>query len=318
MEYLLLVLGFIFLIKGADLFVEGASSIASKIGVSQMLIGLTIVSFGTSAPEAAVSIGASLNGSNGIALGNILGSNIFNSLFVLGASSMIMSMKVQKDTIKKEIPFVFLANVVLLILMLDKMLTGRSENVLDRGDGLILLSFFAIFLYYLVQMAIKNRKMGEIEENKEELLPTGKSIIFIIVGIIGIFFGGEWVVSSSSKVASTFGLSDELIGLTIVAIGTSLPELVTSVVAAKKGKNDIAVGNVVGSNIFNVLAILGTSVVIHPIKVSAFSIYDTIIVTVVTGILFLYLFFDGKISRKEGVSLTIFYLIYMGYIIMRG
>lgn len=318
MEYLILVLGFIFLIKGADLFVEGASSVASKLGISQMLIGLTIVSFGTSAPEAAVSIGASLKGSNGIALGNILGSNIFNALLVLGASAIIMNMKVQKDTIKKEIPFVFLTNIVLLVLMTDKIITGRTENILDRGDGLVLLSFFIIFLYYLVQMALKNREMGEIEENKEELLPTSKSIIFIIIGIAGIFFGGEWVVNSSSKIASTFGLSDELIGLTIVAVGTSLPELVTSVVAAKKGKNDIAIGNVVGSNIFNVLAILGTSVVIHPIKVSTFSIYDTLIITIVTIILFLYLFFDGKISRKEGISLTIFYLIYMGYIIMRG
>lgn len=318
MEYLILVLGFIFLIKGADLFVEGASSVASKLGISQMLIGLTIVSFGTSAPEAAVSIGASLKGANGIALGNILGSNIFNALLVLGSSAIIMNMKVQKDTIKKEIPFVFLTNIVLLVLMTDKLMTGRTENLLDRGDGLVLLSFFVIFLYYLVQMALKNREMGEIEENKEELLPTGKSIIFIIIGIAGIFFGGEWVVNSSSKIASTFGLSDELIGLTIVAVGTSLPELVTSVVAAKKGKNDIAIGNVVGSNIFNVLAILGTSVVIHPIKVSTFSIYDTLIITIVTIVLFLYLFFDGKISRKEGISLTIFYLVYMGYIIMRG
>ncbi|SHJ94273.1 cation:H+ antiporter [Tepidibacter formicigenes DSM 15518] len=315
MDYLVLIAGFIFLIKGADFFVDGSSSIAKKFRVPPILIGLTIVAFGTSAPEAAVSINAALKGSNEIALGNVIGSNLFNFLLVIGISSVINPMKVQKGTILKEFPFTILTSLVLFILCADIPLQGASVDILSRADGLILLSLFLIFLYYLVEMAILSK-----EDYKEEVkdISLGKSIIISIVGIIGIMFGSEWVVNASSSIAIRFGMSQNLVGLTIVAVGTSLPELVTSIVAAFKNESDIAMGNVIGSNMFNLLFVLGISSVIRPIPINSIIFVDMIYLLIVTIITYLFAITKRTVYRGEGMFLSLSYVVYMAFIIMRN
>jgi len=315
MDYLVLIIGFIFLIKGAGFFVDGSSSIAKKFKVPPILIGLTIVAFGTSAPESAVSINAALKGSNEIALGNVIGSNLFNFLLVIGISSVINPMKVKKGTILKEFPFTVLSSLVLFILCADIALQGAGINILSRADGLILLSLFSIFLYYLVEMAILSREDYN-EETKD--ISLGKSIIISLGGVLGIILGSEWVVSASSSIALKLGMSQNLVGLTIVAVGTSLPELVTSITAAFKNESDIAMGNVIGSNIFNLLFILGISSAIRPIPINSIIFVDMIYLLIVTIITYTFAITKRAVYRGEGILLSLSYIVYMVFIIIRN
>ena len=317
MSYVLLVIGFIILIKGADFFVDGASSIAKIAKMPTLLIGLTIVAFGTSAPEAAVSINAALKGSNDIAIGNIIGSNIFNLLVAVGLSAMNRPIKVQKTTIIKEYPLSIYSVALLIILSLDNLFAGNDANLLTRGDGLILLLGFGVFMFYLIEMAVLSK---EADDEVEEIvkLPLSKSIIFSILGLVGIVFGGDMVVKSATDIALHVGMSETLVGLTIVAVGTSLPELVTSVTAARKGESDIAIGNIIGSGLFNIFFVLGVSATIHPIAVSSKLIFDFIILAIVTVISHLFAYSKKEVDKKEGFALTAMYIAYMVYIIIRN
>ncbi|MGL5693197.1 MAG: calcium/sodium antiporter, partial [Peptostreptococcaceae bacterium] len=297
MVYILLIIGFIFLIKGADGFVSGASSIAKRFNIPSLIIGLTIVAFGTSAPEAAVSITAALSGQNDMAIANVVGSNIFNLTFVVGATAFINPVKVQRSTIIKEFPFVLLASVVLAILAHDTRFQGYNENLLTRADGLILLALFAIFMYYLIEMAFTSKDKSE---DNVEVMNLGKSILYSILGVLGIIIGGDMVVDSASKIAITFGMSENLVGLTIVSIGTSLPELVTSIVAAKKGESDIAIGNAVGSNLFNILFVLGISSFISNIRVHSVVFTDMLVMLLVSMITYTFAISKKSIKKGEG------------------
>lgn len=316
MSYILLLLGFVLLIKGADYFVEGASSIAKKFRIPTLIIGLTIVAFGTSAPEAAVSIASAIKGQNEIALGNVIGSNIFNLLFVVGMAAVICPLQVKKSMIIKEFPFAILSCLVLVILVQDQLFGTSTMVVLNRGDGLILLLFFCIFMYYLIGVAISAR--SEAVEEEIAVMPLGRSSLFTLGGIIGIVVGGDIVVDSASEIALAWGMSQNLVGLTIVAVGTSLPELVTSIVAARKGETDITLGNVIGSNLFNVFFILGISSCIHPIAVNPNIIVDSLFLLAVTLVTYFFAITKKTINKIEGGCLVAVYIIYMIFIIIRN
>lgn len=303
--YFLLVLGFIFLIKGADLFVDGSSSIAKHMKIPSVIVGLTIVAMGTSAPEASVSITAAIAGNSDISLGNIVGSNIFNFLVVIGVSAIIFPVVSHKDIINRDLWWNLGITGVLLILMLD--------NKIGRIDGAILLIGMATYLFFVIRNALKNRTT----EDTEKLLSVPKSIIFMIIGLAAIICGGNFVVENASIIAASLGLSETLIGLTIVAIGTSLPELVTSVTAAKKQETGIALGNAVGSNIFNILFILGASSVLTPINVASELFIDTIILIAVSILLFIFARTKKITSRPEGIVCVLLYVAYTAYIIIR-
>ncbi|MHC1750004.1 MAG: calcium/sodium antiporter [Cellulosilyticaceae bacterium] len=317
MKYLLIAIGFLLLIKGADFFVEGASSIAKMLRIPSLIIGLTIVAFGTSAPEAAVSITSALQGQNDIAIGNIVGSNIFNLLFVAGVAAFISPLKVKTSIIAKEFPFMILSSVVLLVLSQDVNFQGATSNSLTRADGIMLLVLFGIFMYYLIELALNARK-NELSEEDVKVLSTSKSIMYSIGGIIGIVIGGKLVVDAASSIAITWGMSENLVGLTIVAVGTSLPELVTSIVAARKGQSDIALGNVIGSNIFNVFFILGISALIHPISVNGLVLVDMLFMLIVTVVAYVFAITKKKVNKVEGTILSVTYILYMIFIIMRN
>ena len=315
MSFILLIIGFFFLIKGADLFVEGAASIAKKFNVPSMVIGLTIVAMGTSAPEAAVSITSSLAGQNDMSVANVIGSNFFNILVVLGVSSIIATLPVEKNTIKKDTPFLLLVSGLLLLFGLDLRI-GRIE-------GLILLAFFAYFLVNTVKTA-KNSSSdtkeeaaitAEAEEVVEFSLP--KTILLSLIGIAGIVLGGDMVVDSATKIATSFGMSANLVGLTIVAVGTSLPEFVTSIVAIKKGETEIAIGNVIGSNLFNILLVLGLATTIKPIVISMFALFDIVFMVIITLILYFFMKKNNKLVKSQGFILLALYIAYMAYTIMR-
>ncbi|MRH41560.1 calcium/sodium antiporter [Aquibacillus halophilus] len=318
MTYLLLLIGFALLIKGADYFVDGSSKIAQTLRVSPMLIGLTIVAFGTSAPEASVSFIAAFEGNSNVAIGNVVGSNIFNSTFILGVTAIVFPLAVQSDTIRKEIPFALLAAVALLLLISDIQLQYSEINLITRTEGILLLLFFAVFLYYVFEMARNNR--NQIEENPSVTLNTSwtKNLIFSIGGLVGIVFGGSLVVENSIQIALSLGMSETLVGLTIVAVGTSLPELVTSITAAIKKQTEIAIGNIVGSNIFNVFFILGASATIHPLAVDPKIFLDMWLMIFVTILLLILSRTHYKISKIEGTILAIIYIIYVTFIIFRN
>jgi cation:H+ antiporter len=309
MEFVLpilgLIIGFLLLIKGADFFVDGASSVAAKLKVPSLIIGLTVVSIGTSLPEAAVSISASLQGSNGISLGNVIGSNIFNLLMVVGVSSIILPIVTDRAILKRDMPVNIGITAVLLVMLLD----GK----LGRLDAAILLLMLVVYLFILIRSALKNREEGE----ETKVLTWFKSILFIVLGAAAIIGGGQLVVESAKKIASSLGMSDTLIGLTVVALGTSLPELVTSIVAAKKGDSGIAMGNVVGSCIFNILFILGMAGVISPMSADPAFFIDTAILIGVCLIMLLFAFTKRKTDRLEGASCVLIYAAYTAYIIMR-
>ena len=317
----LFVLGFILLIKGADYLVNGSASIAKRFHISNIVIGLTIVAFGTSAPELIVNIIASLNGNAGLAIGNILGSNISNILLILGISAIIYPLKVHKNTIWKEIPFCLLSAIVLFVMVNDRLIDESVFSALTRIDGFILLCFFSIFLYYTILISKTDTSDLEEEEGeqvKEYSMPL--SFTYVAIGLIALFFGGQWIVEGAIVYAKVLGLSDALIGLTVVAIGTSLPELATSVVAASKKQTDIAIGNVVGSNIFNIFWILGISSLINPIPFTEIINYDIGMVILSTVLLFLFLFIGRKrhLERWQGGAFVLLYVVYTIYLIYRG
>lgn len=295
----LLVIGFVCLVKGADWFVEGASGIALKFGIPQLIIGLTIVAMGTSAPEAAVSISAAAKGSAAITIGNIVGSNIMNVLVILGISSVIVPLKVAKSTVKVEMPFVIAITVMLLLLGLDGTITFT--------DGIIILVVFAVYLGYLFWMAKKG--MGEECDDIKEC-SIGKAIAFTIVGMALIVIGSNVAVDAATALATIFGLSERFIGLTVVALGTSLPELFTSVTAARKGNDDIAIGNIVGSNIFNILFVVGLSSVIIPVPFAASFRFDFVIATAAVVFLWICCLKDQKLKRPAGACMLLGYVAY--------
>ena len=315
LSVLKLVIGFILLVKGADLFVDGSSSVAKKFGIPSVVIGLTIVAFGTSAPELAVSMSAALKGSNDIAIGNVVGSNIFNTLVVLGASAALTPIAVEKGIIKKDYPLSIFAAVLLAVLSLD-ILFGADAMVISRVDGIILLVCFAFFLYSTIKSALSGKT--EVEEEEIKNIPIWKSLVFIGIGLVGIVWGGDLSVDGAKEIARFFGLSEALIGLTIVAFGTSLPELVTSVIAAKKGESDIAVGNVVGSNIFNIFLIIGASATILPMNVSASYVFDMAVLVATMVIPFIVIAKTKKVSRANGLIMIAAYVAYTVYLIIRA
>lgn len=316
LTYFLFVLGFVLLIKGADWLVGGASSIASKLKISNIVIGLTIVAFGTSAPELIVNIMASLRGSSDIAIGNVVGSNIANILFILGISAIIFPLAVKHGTVFKEIPLSLLAVLALWLMANDILIDGATSNLLSRIDGCIFLLFFIIFLYYTFGISKVQGQEGEkVREYK-----TAWSILLVIVGIAALTLGGNWIVEGAILIARQLGISEALIGLTIVAVGTSLPELATSAVAAYRKNADIAIGNVVGSNIFNIFWILGVSALIQPINFSAAMNFDIYFLVFTTALLFAVMFIGKKhlLERWQGGIFVLCYVAYVVYLVVRG
>ena len=317
----MLIGGFVLLIKGADWFVEGASSVAKLLKVPSIIIGLTVVAFGTSLPEASVSISSAIAGMNSLAVSNVVGSNIFNALVVLGASALIVPVCVQPDSVRKEIPFSILCTAVLLAALLLGMNVGAAETTytIGRIGGLVLLAVFAFYMYWQVSAALKSRKAGEIDEGEDEVkvLSPLKSLIFIVVGVACIILGGNFVVDGASAIAIKFGMSETLVGMTIVALGTSLPELVTSMIAAKKGESDLALGNAIGSNIFNIVFVLGFSSFISPITVDILAVIDTIAVIGVSALVLVFSATGKKISRAEGAAMVAAYAGYFVYMFVR-
>jgi len=316
-NYLLLIVGFALLIKGADWLVDGASSIAKKLNISAIVIGLTVVAFGTSAPELVVNILASAKGTTDLAIGNILGSNIANILLILGISAAIFPLTIKKNTVYKEIPLTILAVLILGFMVNDQFLDHTKASVLSRGDGFILTVFFALFLYYTYSIS-KNKSEDESKSIKE--YKTGLSWLMLIGGIIGLTLGGKWIVDSAVSIANSLGASEALIGLTIVAVGTSLPELATSGVAAYKKHTDIAVGNIVGSNIFNIFWVLGLSAIIKPLPFSPALNFDILVVGVASVMLLLSLYIGRRhvLQRREAVLFLLLYIAYIVFLIYRG
>lgn len=311
----LLIIGFIILVKGADVFVDAASSLAENFHLSKMLIALTIVAFGTSAPEFAVSLKAIMSGSGDIVLGNVIGSNILNILLILGVASVIHPLTVKNATIKKELPITILITTLFVVLVNDITLARATENILSRADGITILLFFLVFIYYL--FSIMRNKKDPQEEQKPPKYNILLSILFTIIGIASLIMGSNMVVDSSSEIAKLLGVSERFIALTIIALGTSLPELVTSVVATKKGEYDIAIGNVVGSNIFNIGIVLGIPVLIFGnINHISFNTMDLFVMLLADLLLFLFSLKSKKINRLEGFIFLLLFLIYYGNLIL--
>lgn len=305
MQVVLLALGFAMLVKGADWFVDGAAGIAEKFGIPQLVIGLTIVAMGTSAPEAAVSINAALKGNAAITIGNVVGSNILNILIILGITSVIVTVAVAKSTVKIEIPYMLLITLLLLCL-------GYTGQRITFLEGIVLWAAFLLYLAYLFQMAKKNKE--EVEE-KEKEQSVWKLLVFTVVGLFLIVLGSDVTVNAATAIAKFMGMSERFIGLTIVALGTSLPELFTSVSAAIKGKADIAIGNIVGSNIFNILFVVGTTALITPVIFEPAFLIDTAIAIAAGFLLWLCVFKDKKLNRAGGVIMLIGYAAYFVYLL---
>lgn len=304
-EMLLLIVGFVMLVKGADWFVEGVAGIAEKFGIPQLVIGLTIVAMGTSAPEAAVSITSAIKGNAGITIGNIVGSNILNILIILGLTAVITNVAVQKSTIRYEIPFMLIITLVLLV-------QGMTGNEISLVEGIILWALFLVYMIYLFRMA-KNQKEDVANEKSQ---PVWKLLLMGIVGAVLVVWGADVTVNAASAIAKMFGMSDRLIGLTIVALGTSLPELVTSVTAARKGKADIAIGNIVGSNIFNILFVVGTTAIVTPVIFEANFVIDTLVALAAGVILWLGVFKNKELRRPAGIVMLLAYAGYFVYLII--
>ena len=315
---IILVIGFVLLIKGADFFVEGSSSVAKKFNVPSLIIGMTIVAMGTSLPELAVSVTASMVGNNTLAVSNVAGSNIFNLMVVCGACALFTPLTIEKNTLLKEFPFSIICAGLLVVL-------GFLGMSLGRVDGIIFLVIFIVYLLWMIRSAKQARNAEDkLEEAEEEfieeeikILPMWKCLLFIVGGMIAIKFGGDFVVDGASAIAAGFGLSQTLIGLTIVALGTSLPELVTSIVAARKDEVDMALGNVIGSNIFNILLILGVAAAISPITFLTENIIDIVILIVMSLVVWIFAWTSKEINRKEGIMMLLMYAAYMVYICIR-
>ena len=318
MSFILPIIGFILLIGGADLLVKGASSMARRLRVSDLVIGLTVVAFGTSAPELFVNIISSIKGNTDIAVGNVLGSNISNILLILGICSIIYPLSVSKGPVWKEIPLSLLAAFLLGILANDRLIDGQASSAITKIDGLVFLSFFTIFLYYSFSIA---RQIAGMEEHVPSIVyGTMKSVLWVLLGFIGLSLGGKWIVDGAVHIASRFGMSQSLVGLTIVAVGTSLPELATSAVAAHKKNVEIAVGNVVGSNIFNILFVLGISSVIKPLPFETKNNADIAVVLLASLLLFFSMFTGKKrsLDRWEGIAFVTLYGAYITFLIIQG
>lgn len=318
----LLIVGFILLIKGADFFVEGSASIAKILKVPSIVVGLTVVAMGTSLPELSVSVSAAINGSNEIAISNVVGSNIFNLIVVLGACALFHAVPVDKQVLKMDYPFLIIITAALALFMADIIkpwaaVAEGSVGILSRINSIIFLVLFAGYLIFTIRGALKDRKANAEADDNEKPHSLLISIIFIVCGIIAIKFGGDFVVNSSKYIALHIGMTDTLVGLTIVALGTSLPELVTSMVAAKKGETSLAVGNVIGSNIFNIIFILGVSGTIHPIMVEKQNLIDAVISLVLSVAVYFFAVSKRKIERREGIAMVSMYAVYMIYIILR-
>ena len=311
LKYILLIVGFILLIKGADFFVDGSSAVAKRLKVPALIIGMTIVAMGTSLPETSVSVSASVLGKNDLAISNAVGSNIFNLMVVCGVCAVLCPMVIGKETLKKDLPFSIIVAGVLLAL-------GTITGTVMRWGGVILLAMFAFFLYMMISSAKKARDAGELtEEDEYKIMPVWKCLAFIIGGAAAIAVGGKMVVDGASDIARAFGMSDNLIGMTIVALGTSLPELVTSIVAARKGEVDMALGNVVGSNVFNILFVLGIASTISPIAFTMQNTIDTAVLIAMSLLVLILCLPKKKLLRWHGGLMLAVYAGYTTYIFMR-
>lgn len=315
MMYVWLLVGFVLLIKGADFFVDGSSSIARLLKVPSIVIGLTIVAMGTSAPEMAVSVSAAIKGSNDIVISNVLGSNLFNLLVVAGGCAVIKNLPISKDIKKRDFPFSIVVALILLLFCVDSLFLGGGGFKIGRIEGTVMFALLIAYLVYLVFAAMNNRTDAAGEEIK--VMSPLKSVIFTLVGVAGIVVGGDLVVDAATDIAKAFGLSDVIIGLTILAVGTSLPELVTSLVATRKGENDLAMGNVIGSNIFNILGVAGISGAISPYSVGNLSIIDLCLFIGFSVIVYIVVRMRNKIERLPGILMVLMYAAYMVYAVMR-
>lgn len=316
MTYVLLLVGFILLIKGADFFVDGSSSVARILRIPSVIIGLTIVAFGTSMPEASVSITAAIKGANELALSNVIGSNIFNLLVVTGVCAVIRPMAITQSVMKKEFPFSIVITLALLLMCLDQVIFGADSAVISQINGVVLLILFVVFLASTIRDSLKSRRDTAEDDEPKTMSPVA-STLYILAGLAGIVLGGDLVVDSATAIAKSFGLSEIFIGLTIVALGTSLPELVTSIVAAHKGENDIALGNVVGSNIFNILLILGASSALNPVLVSQDSVWDIVVLIASSILVFVFCLTKKTLSRVEGIIMLLVYAGFFAFITLR-
>ncbi|MFW6054692.1 MAG: calcium/sodium antiporter [Thermodesulfobacteriota bacterium] len=317
MFIILFFIGLILLLGGAYALVEGGSSLALRLGISELAVGLTVVAMGTSAPELLVSLVSAFQGATDIAVGNVVGSNLANMLLILGMAAMITPLALEKTLRWREIPFTLLAALVLAVLANDRLLSNATGSVLDRGDGLALLGYFVVFLYYVFSVAKKNE---EVSDSKPKQWSAPAALLLVLAGVCGLSLGGHWLVQGAETIASALGMSQALIGLTIVAVGTSLPELATSILAAFKGNADMAVGNVVGSNIFNILWILGVTASITPIAYNQTLNTDIWLLVAVT-ILFFVFTFSGKVhkvDRREGLLFVVLYAGYLVFLVWRG
>ncbi|MBI4019401.1 MAG: calcium/sodium antiporter [Candidatus Aenigmarchaeota archaeon] len=315
LEYALLAAGIVLLSKGADWLVDGASSLAKKLGVPTLVVGLTIVAFGTSLPELIVNVIASMQGSSDIAIGNVAGSNIANILLILGISALSRALKVHRSTVWNEIPLSLLAAIALFTYSSRTFLDDTSA-VITKSDGIILLLFFGIFLYYVATMALSTGLKADTGKTG----PMLHSIIAIALGLVALYFGGRWVVEGAVMLASNMGVSEYLISATIIAVGTSLPELFTSINAARKGEDDMAIGNIIGSNIFNIFFILGISALLNPITMSLHASVDILILLLVTTLLFVFMFIGKRhtLEKSQGAMFVVLYLCYIAFLIIRG
>jgi cation:H+ antiporter len=311
LNILLLIIGFVLLIKGADFFVDGASSTAQNFKVSKMLIGLTIIAFGTSAPEFAVSIQSLANGSTDMLLGNVIGSNIINVLLILGVAAVIHPIKIKENTVQKELPLCLLISMLLVVLFLDIKLANGIVNEITRSDAIVILLFFTVFLYYLFSLA---RKKKEDKDDEKPPFKLGKSLLLVGFGLVGIIIGSNMVVNNATSIATKIGLSERLIALTIIAFGTSLPELVTTIVSSKKGEQDLLLGNIIGSNIFNACVVLGIPVALFgTITPGSFNYIDLIVLIGSSMLLFIFAETKRTITRLEGILML---LVFIAYYIM--
>ncbi len=311
---LIIILGFALLIKGADLFVEGAASIASNFKVSKMVIGLTIVGFGTNAPELAIAFKSILSNNPDIIIGNVFGSNILNILLILGVGSIITPLKIKNNTITKEIPLSLLFSTMLVVLLLDGPINGMAYNQISRSDGIIILLFFAIFIYYIF---VESKKVTRTKDTTAPKYTVKKSIVYTIIGLSLVVYGSNIVVDSASNIAAFLGISKKIIAMTVVALGTGMPEIVMTIVSARKGEHDILIGNIIGSNIFNICVAIGLPVVIFgPIATTNLKTIDLFVFIMSAIVLFFFAKEDHKISKVEGLFLVLTYILYITLLLL--
>lgn len=320
MTYVLFVLGFFVLVKGADFLIDGSSAIARRFGVSRLIIGLTIVAFGTSMPELVINVMAALSGNTDIAFGNVVGSNLANILLILGAMAIIAPPRMDRINVWRDLPFSFLVTGALIVLANDMVIDASELSLLTRSDGIILLGFFAVFLYTMLLVFLRRRKDKPSLESPEAQLGWGRMFGMIVLGVVGLYVGGVWIVDGAVAIARAFGLTEFVIAASIIAVGTSVPELATSLRAALRKDTELAVGNIIGSNIFNILTVLAIAAVISPVTVPAGINTDLFILLSATGLLFLFNFTGRRyvFKRMQGVVFVVLYILYLGFLFIRG